>query len=77
MSLNWVLRRPGVTSALVGARTIEQLEENLAAASWALTDDEVATLDRVSARPLPYPYWHQQRFNAPRMRYMLSGTGKR
>ena len=53
------------------------MEENLGAASWTLTDDEVATLDRVSARPLPYPYWHQQRFNTPRMRYMLSGTGKR
>ena len=77
VSLNWVLRRPGVTSALVGARTIEQLEENLGAASWTLTDDEVGTLDRVSARPLPYPYWHQQRFNAPRMRYMLSATGNR
>ena len=50
------------------------MEENLGAASWTLTDDEVATLDRVSARPLPYPYWHQQRFNTPRMRYMLSGA---
>jgi hypothetical protein len=50
------------------------MEENLGAASWALTDDEVATLDRVSAGPLPYPYWHQQRFNTPRMGYMLSGT---
>ena len=42
------------------------MEENLGAASWTLTDDEVATLERVSARPLPYPYWHQQRFNTPR-----------
>jgi len=53
------------------------MEENLGAASWTLTDDEVATLDRVSARPLPYPYWHQQRFNSPRMRHMLSDTGQR
>ncbi len=76
VSLNWVLRRPGVTSVLIGARTMEQLEENLDAATWSLTDDEVATLDRVSARPLPYPFWHQQRFNAPRMRYTLSGSGQ-
>jgi aryl-alcohol dehydrogenase-like predicted oxidoreductase len=76
VSLNWVLRRPGVTSVLIGARTIQQLEENLGAASWALSEHEVATLDRISARPLPYPYWHQQRFNAPRMRYTLSGAGQ-
>ena len=52
VSLNWVLRRPGVTSALVGARTIEQLEENLGAASWTLTDNEVA---RGPPPPLPAP----------------------
>ena len=76
VALNWVLNRPGVTSVLIGARNKEQLKENLDAASWALADGEIARLDRVSARPLPYPYWHQQRFNAPRMRYTLSGTGQ-
>jgi len=77
VALNWVLHRPGVTSVLIGARSKEQLEANLDAATWALTDYEVDALDRASARPLLYPYWHQQRFNAPRMRYTLSGTGQR
>ena len=77
VALNWVLHRPGVTSVLIGARSQAQLKENLDAATWALTGDEVDRLDRVSARPLPYPFWHQQRFNAPRMRYTLSGTGQR
>lgn len=77
VALNWVLHRPGVTSVLVGARTADQLEHNLDAATWRLSDDEVASLNTVSARPLLYPYWHQQRFNAPRMRYTLSGAGQR
>ena len=40
-----------------------------------IAGDEVRRLDRVSARPLPYPYWHQQKFNASRMRYTLPGAG--
>jgi aryl-alcohol dehydrogenase-like predicted oxidoreductase len=74
-AINWLIQRPGVSSVIVGARTEEQLKDNLAAADWRLTEDEVARLDRVSARPLPYPYWHQQKFNVPRMRYTLSGAG--
>jgi aryl-alcohol dehydrogenase-like predicted oxidoreductase len=56
----WLLRQPGVTSLVIGARTEEQLADNLAAAELALTDDEVARLDEVSATPLLYPYWHQK-----------------
>ncbi len=56
----WLLRKPGVTSLVIGARTEEQLTDNLAAAELALTDDEVARLDEVSATPLLYPYWHQK-----------------
>jgi aryl-alcohol dehydrogenase-like predicted oxidoreductase len=75
VAINWLLRRPGVTSVIIGARTPEQLEDNLGAASWTLTDEEVATLDRVSARPLPYPYWHQLKANRPRLRYTLADSG--
>ncbi|MGH7920938.1 MAG: aldo/keto reductase, partial [Candidatus Dormibacteraceae bacterium] len=39
------------------------------AAGWDLTPEEVRRLDRVSARPLPYPFWHQNKNNAPRLRY--------
>jgi aryl-alcohol dehydrogenase-like predicted oxidoreductase len=62
-ALNWLLRKPGVTSVLIGARREEQLLDNLKAASWMMTADEVRRLDEVSATPPIYPYWHQRRNN--------------
>ncbi|PWJ47482.1 Predicted oxidoreductase [Quadrisphaera granulorum] len=59
VALAWLLTRPTVTSVIVGARTDEQLADNLAAASLELSADEVAALERVSRQPLQYPYWHQ------------------
>jgi aryl-alcohol dehydrogenase-like predicted oxidoreductase len=59
VALAWTLGRPGVSSVVVGARTDEQLADNLAAAELELSDDERARLDEVSAPPLIYPYWHQ------------------
>jgi aryl-alcohol dehydrogenase-like predicted oxidoreductase len=59
VALAWLLGRPAVTSLIIGARTDEQLADNLAAASLALSDDERAALDKVSAPDLVYPYWHQ------------------
>ncbi|MFH1085496.1 MAG: aldo/keto reductase, partial [Chloroflexota bacterium] len=56
VALNWVLHRPGVTAPIVGATSMAQLEDNLAAASWRLTDDERARLDAVSALEPSYPY---------------------
>lgn len=67
VALNWLLARPGVSSLIVGARTEEQLVDNLAASGWELTADEVARLDAASAGRLPYPYWHQLRYNAERL----------
>jgi len=63
-ALNWLLRKPGVTSVLIGARREEQLLDNLKAATWTMSADEVRRLDAVSATPEPYPYWHQHRNNA-------------
>ena len=49
--------RPGVSSVILGARTVEQLDDNLAALEWELTDDETDRLTRISAPGLPdYPY---------------------
>jgi aryl-alcohol dehydrogenase-like predicted oxidoreductase len=62
VALNWVTRKPCVDTVIIGARNEQQLRDNLAAAEWALTDQEVAALDEVSAIPTPYPYWHQQKF---------------
>ena len=59
VALAWLLARPAVTTLVIGARTDAQLADNLAAADLELTADERATLDRVSAPPLLYPYWHQ------------------
>jgi aryl-alcohol dehydrogenase-like predicted oxidoreductase len=58
VALAWTMRKPAVTSLIVGARTEEQLADNLAAANLQLSADEVERLDRVSAQPLPYPFWH-------------------
>ncbi|GAB3757771.1 aldo/keto reductase [Microlunatus parietis] len=56
VALRWLLQQPGVTAPIIGARTVGQLEDNLGAVGWSLTDDQLAALDQVSSRPLPYPY---------------------
>jgi aryl-alcohol dehydrogenase-like predicted oxidoreductase len=58
-ALAWLLTRPGVTTVIVGARTDEQLADNLAAAELELTGEETSRLEAVSRPPLIYPYWHQ------------------
>jgi aryl-alcohol dehydrogenase-like predicted oxidoreductase len=59
VALAYTLARPAVTSLVIGARSDEQLADNLAAADLTLSDDERAQLDAASAPPLLYPYWHQ------------------
>lgn len=66
-AMNWLLRKPGVTSVIVGARTEEQLRDNLNAANWELAEEEVRRLNEISATPPIYPYWHQRRFNSERV----------
>jgi aryl-alcohol dehydrogenase-like predicted oxidoreductase len=56
IALAWVAQQPGVTSAIFGARTLEQLEDNLAAADFLLDDESLKRLDQVSELPLVYPY---------------------
>lgn len=65
-ALNWLLSKPCVDTVVIGARTEEQLRDNLAAAQWKLTPEEVARLDEASATPEPYPYWHQHKFGVER-----------
>jgi aryl-alcohol dehydrogenase-like predicted oxidoreductase len=59
VAIAWLLGRPGVSTVVVGARTDEQLADNLAAAGLELSAEERARLDEVSAPPLLYPHWHQ------------------
>jgi aryl-alcohol dehydrogenase-like predicted oxidoreductase len=67
VALAYLLGRPAVTSLIIGARTSEQLADNLAAASLSLTDAERAQLDKVSALPLIYPYWHHAKTASDRL----------
>src|SRR6185436_15439438 len=56
VSLAWLLTRPQVTSVIFGARTVEQLDTNLAAAELQLSPGHIAALDQASAFDLGYPY---------------------
>ena len=67
VALPWLSGKPGVTSVIVGARTDEQLADNLAAADLVLAAEERARLDEVSAPPLIYPYWHQAKTASDRL----------
>ena len=62
IALNWLLQRPTVASVIIGARSEEQLKQNLGAIGWQLTREQIGKLDAASAVPLPYPYWHQRGF---------------
>lgn len=60
LSLNWLLRRPTVSSVIVGARNEGQLKENLGAAGFKLSPAQIARLDKASEQTSVYPYWHQR-----------------
>ncbi len=62
IALNWLLQRPTVVSVIIGARNEEQLRQNLGAAGWKLTAEQMAKLDRASEVTPAYPYWHQWQF---------------
>jgi aryl-alcohol dehydrogenase-like predicted oxidoreductase len=62
VALNWLLRKPTVSSVIIGARNEQQLRDNLGAANFALTPEQVAKLDEASQTQVAYPYWHQRQF---------------
>jgi aryl-alcohol dehydrogenase-like predicted oxidoreductase len=60
--LKWLLQKAGVTAPIIGARTMEQLNDNLASAEdWSLSDAQMKQLDDASAPELIYPYDFVQR----------------
>jgi aryl-alcohol dehydrogenase-like predicted oxidoreductase len=67
VALAWLLGRPGVASVIVGARTDEQLADNLEAAELELSEEERRRLNEVSALPLIYPFWHQAKTASDRV----------
>ncbi|UVH50725.1 aldo/keto reductase [Pseudomonas sp. CBSPBW29] len=61
IALAWLLHRKGVMSVIVGAKTLEQLDDNLRASQVRLTDKDIATLDEVSQPHPEYPGWMLER----------------
>jgi aryl-alcohol dehydrogenase-like predicted oxidoreductase len=61
IALNWLLRRPTVSSVIIGARNESQLRDNLGAIGWTLTADQIARLDAASAVTPPYPHFPYRR----------------
>jgi aryl-alcohol dehydrogenase-like predicted oxidoreductase len=60
IALNWLLQRPTVATVIMGARNEEQLRQNLGAAGWKLSEEQIARLDAASDVKPIYPYWHQR-----------------
>jgi aryl-alcohol dehydrogenase-like predicted oxidoreductase len=67
VALAWLLHKPAVMSVIIGAKSIEQLEDNLAAADLTLTPEEIARLDEVSELPAEYPGWMVTRQGSARV----------
>ena len=67
VALAWVRQKPFVTSTIIGAKTLEQLNDNLEAVSLTLSAAEIAKLDEISADRAQYPHWMIKRNNATRI----------
>ncbi|MBP2298740.1 aldo/keto reductase [Azospirillum picis] len=67
IALAWLLAKPVVTSVIVGAKRLSQLEDNIAAVEVVLSDDEIAKLDAVSELQPEYPGWMLATQGADRM----------
>lgn len=67
VALAYLLHKPHVTSVIIGAKTGEQLVDNIAATELRLSDQEMATLDNVSALPPEYPGWMSERQSTDRL----------
>lgn len=64
VAINWLRSRPSVSAPILGAESLDQMEDCLAALGWSLHPDHLARLDDVSEQPTPrYPHRFIQRFN--------------
>lgn len=66
VALNFLLRQSDLVVPIFGARTPEQLEENLGSVGWELSREEMDLLDSASAVPLPYPWRFIERYTRKR-----------
>ena len=73
VAIAWLLHQTVVTSVVIGAKKVEQLDDNIAATSLRLDPEELATLDGVSALPEEYPGWMLERQGEYRRRQLSRG----
>ena len=57
VALAWLLHQPAVTSVIIGAKRLDQLNDNLGSVDLTLTPDELDRLNAISALPVEYPAW--------------------
>jgi len=62
ISLRWLCQKPGVTSPIIGAKTMDQLKDNMGSIGWQLTAEQMKLLDAASHLDLPYPWNHYSNF---------------
>ncbi|MEY4706381.1 MAG: hypothetical protein RJB58_104 [Pseudomonadota bacterium] len=67
VGLTWVRQKPFITSTIIGATTMAQLNDNLVSVDFTLSAEETARLDEISADRINYPYWMISRNNATRV----------
>jgi aryl-alcohol dehydrogenase-like predicted oxidoreductase len=75
IAIAWLLHQKAVTSVIIGARRLEQLDDNIAAASITLTAEELALLDKVSMLPVEYPGWMLDRLGDSRRKQLAASAG--
>ena len=65
VAIAWLLKKPGVTSVLIGASKESQLEDNLGASELSLSETELSVLDEASPHVAYYPRWFNDRLRDP------------
>jgi aryl-alcohol dehydrogenase-like predicted oxidoreductase len=75
IALAWLLHQKAVTSVIVGAKRVGQLDDNIAATGIKLTGEELAALDEVSALPSEYPSWMFERQGEYRRKQLAESNG--
>jgi aryl-alcohol dehydrogenase-like predicted oxidoreductase len=75
IALAWLLHQAAVTSVIIGAKRAEQLDDNIAATAIALSGEDLAALDKVSALPAEYPGWMLERQGEFRRKQLAESAG--
>jgi len=67
IAIAWLLHQPGIASVIIGAKTVDQMKDNIAATDVKLTEQDLKALDEVSRLPREYPGWMFERQTADRL----------